>query len=36
MLAGDPDKPLKVDSLSELEAALRLAFLITKAAGNAA
>ena len=35
-LAGDPEKPLKVDSLSELEAARRLAFLMTKAANNAA
>jgi hypothetical protein len=35
-LAGDPEKPLKVDSMSELEAARRLAFLMTKAAGNAA
>ena len=35
-LAGDPDKPLTVDTLSELEAARRLAFLMTKAAGNAA
>ena len=32
----DPEKPLKVDTLSELEAARRLAFLMTKAAGNAA
>ena len=35
-LAGDPEKPLKLDSVSELEAARRLAFLMTKAAGNAA
>ena len=35
-LAGDPDKPLKLDSVSELEAARRLAFLMTKAASNAA
>src|SRR3954451_5505385 len=35
-LAGDPEKPLKVETLSELEAARRLAFLMTKAAGNAA
>jgi hypothetical protein len=35
-LAGDPEKPLKVDNLSDLEAARRLAFLMTKAAGNAA
>lgn len=33
-LAGDPDKPLKVE-MSDLEAARRLAFLMTKAAGNA-
>src|SRR6476620_1609066 len=35
-LAGDPEKPLKVDNLSDLEAARRLAFLMTKAASNAA
>src|SRR3954454_5421782 len=35
-LAGDPEKPLKVDSMSELEAARRLAFLMTKAADYAA
>src|ERR1700716_1783371 len=35
-LAGDPKKPLKVDSMSDLEAARRLAFLMTKAASNAA
>jgi hypothetical protein len=35
-LAGDPEKPLKVDSISDLETARRLAFLMTKAAGNAA
>lgn len=35
-LAGDPEKPLKLDSMSELEAARRLAFLMTKAAGSAA
>jgi hypothetical protein len=34
-LAGDPEKPLKVDNMSDLEAARRLAFLMTKAAGNA-
>jgi hypothetical protein len=33
-LAGDPEKPLKAYSMSELEAARRLAFLMTKAAGN--
>jgi hypothetical protein len=36
MLAGDPDKPLKVDNVSDLEAVRRLAFLMTKAASNAA
>jgi hypothetical protein len=35
-LAGDPEKPLKVDNMSDLEAAPRLAFLMTKAASNAA
>jgi hypothetical protein len=35
-LAGDPEKPLKVDNMSDLEAARRLAFLMTKAADNAA
>jgi hypothetical protein len=35
-LTGDPEKPLKVDSISDLETARRLAFLMTKAAGNAA
>ena len=35
-LAGDPERPLKVDSMSELEAARRLAFLMTRAAVNAA
>jgi hypothetical protein len=35
-LAGDPEKPLKVDTLSDLEAARRLAFLMTKAAGSVA
>jgi hypothetical protein len=35
-LAGDPEKPLKLDNMSELEAARRLAFLMTKAAGSAA
>lgn len=34
-LAGDPEKPLKVETMSELEAARRLAFLM-KAAGNVA
>jgi hypothetical protein len=31
-LVGDPQKPLKVDTVSDLEAARRLAFLMTKAA----
>src|SRR3954452_24522520 len=35
-LAGDPEKPLKLDAVCELEAARRLAFLMTKASGNAA
>jgi hypothetical protein len=35
-LAGDPDKPLKVENMSDLEAARRLAFLMTKAAADAA
>src|SRR3954451_16965604 len=35
-LAGDPEKPLKVDTMSDLEAARRLAFLMTKAAGSVA
>jgi hypothetical protein len=35
-LAGDPEKPLKVDGMSDLETARRVAFLMTKAAGNAA
>ena len=35
-LAGDPEKPLKLDNLSDLEAARRLAFLMTKASTDAA
>jgi len=35
-LGGDPENPIKLDNMSELEAARRLAFLMTKAAGNAA
>jgi hypothetical protein len=35
-LAGDPDKPLKVENLSDLEAARRLAFLLAKTAKDAA
>jgi hypothetical protein len=34
-LGGDPENPIKMQ-MSELEAARRLAFLMTKAAGNAA
>src|SRR3954471_4287041 len=34
-LAGDPEKPLKVEAMSDLETARRVAFLMTKAAGNA-
>jgi hypothetical protein len=35
-LAGDPEKPLKVHSMSDLEVGRRLAFLMTREAGNAA
>src|SRR3954451_5718153 len=35
-LAGDPEKPLKVDGMSDLEVGRRLAFLMTREAGNAA
>jgi hypothetical protein len=35
-LGGDPEKPLKVDSMSDLEVGRRLAFLMTREAGNAA
>jgi hypothetical protein len=35
-LAGDPENPLKVDSMSEIELARRLAFLMTKASADAA
>jgi hypothetical protein len=35
-LGGDPENPIKVDSMSELEAVRRLAFLLTKAAADAA
>jgi hypothetical protein len=35
-LAGDPEKPLRVDNMSDLEAARRLAFLMTKASADAA
>jgi len=34
--AGDHEKPLKVDRMSEMELARRLALLMTKAADNAA
>jgi hypothetical protein len=34
-LAGDPEKPLKLDNPSKMEAARRLAFLMTKAASTA-
>ena len=35
-LGGDPENPIKVDNLSELEAVRRLAFLLTKGAADAA
>jgi hypothetical protein len=35
-LGGDPEKPLKVDNMSELEVSRRLAFLLTKGAADAA
>jgi hypothetical protein len=35
-LGGDPENPIKVDSMSELEAARRLAFLLTKGTADAA
>src|SRR4051794_9635560 len=35
-LGGDPQNPIKVDNVSELEAARRLAFLLTKATADAA
>jgi hypothetical protein len=35
-LGGDPENPIKVDNMSELGAARRLAFLLTKAAADAA
>src|SRR4051812_8660651 len=35
-LAGDPEKPLKVDNMSDLEVSRRLAFLLTKGATDAA
>jgi hypothetical protein len=35
-LGGDPENPIKVDNMSELEALRRLAFLLAKAAADAA
>jgi hypothetical protein len=35
-LGGDPENPIKVDNMSELEAARRLAFLLNKGAADAA
>jgi hypothetical protein len=35
-LGGDPENPIMVDSMSELEAARRLAFLLTKGTAVAA
>jgi hypothetical protein len=35
-LGGDPENPIKVDNMSDLEVGRRLAFLMTRAAGNAA
>jgi hypothetical protein len=35
-LGGDPDNPIKVDSISELEVGRRLAFLLTKGTADAA
>ena len=35
-LGGDPENPIKVDNISELEAVRRLAFLLTKGAADAA
>jgi hypothetical protein len=35
-LAGDPEKPLKVDNMSELETVRRVAFLLAKGAADAA
>jgi hypothetical protein len=33
-LGGDPENPIKLDNMSELEAARRLAFLLTKRAAE--
>ena len=35
-LGGDPENPIKIDDMSELEAARRLAFLLTKETADAA
>jgi hypothetical protein len=35
-LGGDPENPIMVDNMSELEAVRRLAFLLTKGAADAA
>jgi hypothetical protein len=35
-LGGDPENPIKVQNISELEAARRLAFLLAKGAADAA
>jgi hypothetical protein len=35
-LGGDPENPIKVENISELEAVRRLAFLLTKGAADAA
>ena len=35
-LGGDPENPIKIDNVSELEAVRRLAFLLTKGAADAA
>jgi hypothetical protein len=35
-LGGDPENPIKVDSISELEVGRRLAFLLTKGTADAA
>ena len=35
-LGGDPENPIKLDNMSELEAARRLAFLLTKGTADAA
>jgi hypothetical protein len=35
-LGGDPENPIKIDNMSELEAVRRLAFLLTKGTADAA